>query len=97
MARGSNGQSLCIYESYESFISVVHKVGSATMFQGVRGPVSYTHLDVYKRQVFMLSLRTRIQKSEYAVEACTISEGEKMSVPKMCIRDRYYTVYSIYS
>ena len=47
-------------------------------------PVSYTHLDVYKRQVF---IRIREEKQTYAQVAEEL--GISTKTVEMCIRDRY--------
>ena len=60
-------------------------------------PVSYTHLDVYKRQV---KWDQKIVKQGGAVQAIIVNSGIANACTgeegKMCIRDRFHPPYHFY-
>ena len=55
-------------------------------------PVSYTHLDVYKRQVYAHTREECEEKLKTLIAEmkAEIAEAQRLK-DKMCIRDRYWT------
>ena len=58
--------------------------------------VSYTHLDVYKRQALVLSQdKERIKKEELRTIGAMNQIGALIGIGEMCIRDRHLTVQDV--
>ena len=104
--RGTETNMLMTLDDYKSFIAIDDMSELAdNLLQLGRTPVSYTHLDVYKRQVLSrISLSSResviritifLRKFHMPRERRKrrLRKSWMMSVRmKMCIRDRYLTV-----
>ena len=67
------------------------------MFDGA-GAVSYTHLDVYKRQVYGYAsgeISSKAQEDTEEIEVILADREEVKRILKMCIRDRSESIRAV--